>query len=141
MSRDDYFYDLAKEGAHMREIEAEEDRQLRETPYRIIYPNGGEEPRSVRWPREPGFSMIEDEIGPLFAPDHFEHVSVFWNGAYTDLFVSELGAINGSPVNPKATEIYHENMRQHNPEGYLALGEAMPRIYGTAVLFSRRVWF
>jgi hypothetical protein len=73
----------------------------------------------------------------LLAPAaHYEHVNVFWNGTYLDMFVDEMGLTNGLPINPRATEVYLNNVRVHQPE---LLIDATS-IHGPAVLFDRKVW-
>jgi hypothetical protein len=48
------------------------------------------------------------------------------------------------PVNTTATEVYHNNLKTHDPKRFAKLA-ARPQgpdmIYGPAILFDRRVWY
>lgn len=68
-----------------------------------------------------------------------EHVNVWHDGKYLDMFVDETSALDGLPENRKATAIYHANMLAHEPPDS-ALRKDMPSIYGDAVLFLQQVW-
>jgi hypothetical protein len=102
--------------------------------------------------RRPVFEDLIPEINAALkmAPGvHYEHVKVFWKDEHLDAFVDEFSSLadpNGVvevgrseplPVNEKATEIYHNNVRVHEPR--LLKGAAS--IHGTMVLFDRPVWF
>jgi hypothetical protein len=52
------------------------------------------------------------------------------------MFVNANGIDEGLPVNPKATEIYHNNGKAHGQDMTSA-----PSIDGVAVLLNRNVWF
>lgn len=67
-----------------------------------------------------------------------EHVRVFWKGKYTSMFVDEMGRLQGMPLNSKATEIYRNNIRVHDPDNYAPA--LMPWIAGPAILFEQDVW-
>lgn len=88
-------------------------------------------------PEQPVLADFRDYITPYF-DEPFEHVTVFWNGEYTDMFVGETSALRGLPVNEMASKIYNNNLVVHDPSNPRA---GTGTIYGTAVLFSRRVWF
>jgi hypothetical protein len=54
------------------------------------------------------------------------------------MFVDEMGLPKNLPRNEKATEIYRNNWLTQHPG---ADPDSLPHIAGTAVIFSRRVWF
>jgi len=80
-------------------------------------------------------SIFAEHIG---ADIEMERVNVFHDGRYTDMFVDELGKINGLPVNERATRIYRANMLAHDPDP--PLPDDMPWIHGDVLLFSEKVW-
>lgn len=114
--------------------------KLINTDITVLRPDGSHtEYYGLDLPEEPPLKVIQAYVMPhIDGDDDMERVNVFWNGMYTDMFVGEFSAKRGLPVNIKATEIYRNNMLTH-VEGTIA--DEMPMIYGTAVLFSRRVWF
>lgn len=89
-------------------------------------------------PERPAFDVLGKIVWPHLDGGEMERVNVYWGGRYTDLFVDAEGVEKGLPVNEKATEIYHNNLLTHAPED---LDDDAPKVYGPAVLFSRRVWF
>jgi hypothetical protein len=83
---------------------------------------------------------LHDTIMRMIAPaEHFEHVRVFWWDRYTDMFVDDVGALKGLPVNEVATEIYLNNLRVHDPDSQHLI--APPSIHGAAVLVDKKVWY
>ena len=98
---------------------------------------------SVAMEPVPNLNELIAACQPFIAPDdpnwrEIERVNIFWNGRYYDMFVDEHSVAKGLPVNPRATELYHNNMKVHAPE---RLGPNPPSVYGPAVVFLRRVWF
>jgi hypothetical protein len=88
----------------------------------------------------PVFELLRSHIMTALEPaEDYEHVNVFWQGEYRDMFVDETGALKGLPRNDKATTIYLNNMRTHDPENPALIDP--PAIYGPAVLFDTKVWF
>lgn len=94
----------------------------------------------------------------------FEHVSVNSFNGPTDMFVDDMGPLDGHPVNEAATLIYwsatilHEMARkggietadeyQHRHAEALQVAARrfandyrLPKIHGRAILFRDRVWF
>lgn len=67
-----------------------------------------------------------------------EHVSVLHDGAARDMFVGENSACRDLPLNMKATAIYRAAHLAHHPKDHPA---SLPAIFGTAILFSHRVWY
>lgn len=105
------------------------------TIYRVGRPV---ETGEVDWPVEPGYFNIKNLVEPILDGKHLEHVTVFHEGQYTDMFVDETGQLDNLPVNPDATAIYRNNVLVHVPG---TKPEDMPDIRGTAIVFSRKVWF
>jgi hypothetical protein len=88
----------------------------------------------------PVFELLKPYILTALEPaEEYEHVNVFWTGQYLDMFVDEMSALKGLPRNDKATKIYLNNMRTHDPENPALIDP--PAIYGPAVLFDAKVWF
>lgn len=87
---------------------------------------------------KPGLPRLRELVEPHLNGGRLERVAVLHDGLYTDMFVHEEGHAAGLPRNEAATEIYRANWLSRNPGGD---PESVPWIAGTAVLFSRRVWF
>lgn len=67
----------------------------------------------------------------------FEHVTVLFNGERRDMFVDEMGALQGLPVNDAATAIYWTASRARGESDF----RNAPRIHGVAILFpDHQVW-
>lgn len=109
------------------------------TEYTVLRADGTAEGREVDWPEAPTFKAMSALIEPILEAD-LERANVFWDGKYTDMFVDDCGKLKGLPRNEKATTIYRNNCLVHDPVSYPD-PEKMPCIYGTAILFSRKVWF
>lgn len=110
--------------------------------YRFISVDGTETTHSVDLLDEPGHRHTKlHEIFELhFGPDiEMEHVNVWYDDHYTDMFVDETGSWKGLPINKTATDIYRANVLAHavNPPN----PEDMPPIFGDAILFEKKVWF
>ena len=120
---------------------------LIDTDYLLIQPNSHLTPGMVQWPMEPGYDAISQLVTPLLDGAQLEHVRVWLTpdykpnqaGAYTDMFVDDMGLLKGLPINSLATKIYRANILTHDPK--LAATMELPFIHGPAVLFSRRVWY
>jgi hypothetical protein len=108
------------------------------TTYSVIRPGHASETHSIDWPKEPGFDRISALVRPLLDGAELERVAVLHHQRRTDMFVDETGALRGLPRNDEATEIYRANWLQQHPH---TDPEALPAIYGTAILFDRPVWF
>lgn len=114
------------------------------TTYQLYLP-GQDQPvstQTVDWPKAPKGKQLRRLIESLLAGGGIEHVRVFWQGVYTSMFVDGMSSVHGLPVNAKATEIYHNNVRIHDPSRYAAQKARgdMPSIHGPAILFDRDVW-
>ena len=108
--------------------------------YSLIRAEGETESFTADFNGEPEswHGQLRDVFAQHFGDDIvYEHVNVWHQGSYTDMFVDETGALKGLPVNAEASEIYHANVKAHFPEE--ATGE-MALIYGDALLFRQKVW-
>ena len=108
-----------------------------ETRYTIIKPDGRQHDDRVEWPKDPGYDRIKTLVTPILGGD-LEHVSVLHDGKPTDMFVDEEGVRKHLERNDKATAIYRAWWIKGHPTDN---PEALSAIYGTAILFHRRVWF
>lgn len=114
------------------------------TKYQVIQPDGTTTEHEVDLPADPSLREMNTICVPHIGPgEPLERVKVFWDGFYRSMFVSEMGhralTTRGPlPINPKATEIYHNNIKVHAPAEHDPDG---PTIAGVAVLFDRRIWF
>lgn len=122
------------------------------TKYTIFLPDNSVEPieRATDWPDKPDFHTIAAIIEPALlefgAKNDAERVNVWLtpdfepggDGFYTDMFVDEMGLIDGLPRNDRATKIYRAN---HLTFQKPAFPETLPYIAGPAIVFHRRVWF
>jgi hypothetical protein len=130
-------------------LEALERMTPMHTQFRIYYPDGRitthDHIFQLRWP---SLADIKGVVEPALGTPDCEHVRVFWawkeggHAEYLDLFVDEDGIAKGLPINSAATEVYHANVKHHDPRG-LGSPEALaiaPKIHGTAVLFKDKIW-
>lgn len=90
------------------------------------------------------FDALRRVVEPVVG-EPMEHVNVFtdFHGGtdfcYLDMFVNEMGRLNGLQRNEHATAIYRNNVQVH--EVIAPPPEAMPWIAGPAILFEKKVWF
>lgn len=99
----------------------------------------------IDWPPKPGIDLINKLVKPLLNDSWIEHVSVLYDfhnvGKLepSDMFVDEIGALKSLPINREATLIYHtftnDRRKPKSPLTNLAF------IYGTAIIFERRIWY
>mgnify|MGYP001599508811 FL=1 len=120
-----------------------EDKDLIETKYTVIQPDGTTRDEVVKWPQKPGYKAMAALIDPLVG-GNLERVNVLDPNrrdksefTYTDMFVNDRHQ-GKLPANAKATEIYRANWLKANPKDK---PDSLEMIYGTAILFHRRVWF
>ena len=108
--------------------------------YTLIRADGLIESHTDEFPGEPEgwYGEVRRLFSRHFGEDVFyEHVNVWHQGQYRDMFVDETGALKGLPVNAEASEIYHANVKAHFPD---EANDDMPLIYGDALLFEQKVW-
>ena len=117
------------------------------TSFKILYPDGRVIPGEVDWPKEPGYERIAALVEPLLGQGrHLEHVSILRPDhrrdeklrpySARDMFVDELGALDGLPLNPTATKLYQALTVYRTGSAGDCQG-----IFGLAVVFDKRVWF
>jgi len=97
-------------------------------------------------PERPTYQQIQTVVEPYLKVARLEvrleHVTVLGdNGDRADMFVDDIGAIIGLPVNLEATRIYHRASIEHGEKEVDGIIPNAPRIHGCAVLFARRIWF
>jgi hypothetical protein len=115
---------------------------MMETAYTVYFPNGH---------TRMGHAKIDDEtpqkalagvkaivLDVIGRDSVMEHVRVWYDGKYRDMFVDELGHEKGLPRNENATGIYRANELVHAKPP--PKPEALPFIVGPAVLFAKSVW-
>jgi len=111
---------------------------LIQTGYSIFYPDGRVIYGQCKLPEKPGGQELRRMLSPMLDGADPERVNVWHGGTYTDMFVDEIGMLKGLARNEQATAIYRANVLEHEPNP--PDPEDMPAIYGTAVLFGRKVW-
>lgn len=121
--------------------------------YRIVRSDGQESKHFVDLPEaEKGralvtsddakkrYAMVKEIVAGVIGEDNdFEHVTVWHDDLYLDMFVDETGVEKDLPVNPIATSIYRANVLAHEPPDSVLLKD-LPSIHGDAVLFLEKVW-
>jgi hypothetical protein len=133
----------------VRLLEALERITPMHTQYRIFDPDGTITTVNIQFEqRWPSLATIKLILAPILGTLDCEHVRVFWSWehggkpTYCDMFVDENGVAKSLSPNPAATEVYHNNVRHHDPRG-LGSPEALavaPKIHGVAILFKDVVW-
>ena len=108
------------------------------TTITILFADGREETKEIDMAEHPTLREIENVLTPYFDGAYIEHVNVLTDNGYSDMFVDEDGFMKTLPRNEKATTIYRSNWLEQHPQ---VNPESMNHIVGTAVVFSRRVWF
>lgn len=108
------------------------------TQYHIYRVGKPVETAEIEWPKEPGYRLIKELMMPLLDGAELEHVTVLFKDEAADMFVDEISALKALPRNDDATAIYRANWLKQHPS---CDPETLPAIYGTAILFGRRVWF
>lgn len=113
--------------------------------YRFLFHDGREQVGKTDLPEredDPGFkkrwaiirTIALEAIG---ADNDPEHVLVWHEGKYLDMYVDEIGVLKELPFNAKATKIYRANWLAHEPNPGPEF--ALPHIAGNAVLFMEKV--
>lgn len=105
------------------------------TTYRVLYVDGSERSNEVDIPEHPHEDVIDALVCPLLGSDDMQRRSVLYRGHTADMFVDPDAEADGAAVNGAATDIHLTAYRTFDPDGVLP---TQP-IYGTAVLFDRRV--
>lgn len=118
------------------------------TKYLTMLVDGSTTSGEVDWPHEPGYERIRALVAPILERGALEHVSVWadFSGGEKyqalDMFVDDCGLIKHLPRNEAATVIYRRaNLLGKSVARPVEDAETLSAIYGTAILFNRRVWF
>lgn len=86
------------------------------------------------------YELVKEIVARVIGDGNdIEHVTVWHDDLYLDMFVDETGVEKGLPVNPIATSIYRANVLAHEPSDSDLLKD-LPSIHGDAVLFLEKVW-
>jgi len=93
---------------------------------KIIQVNGNIELKDILG--TPADAVLKKWIGCEF----LEIVRVFYEGKHEQLIIDEMGSLDKKTFNLTATDIYHENIRVHEPSLLLNAN----CIYGIAVLLT-----
>lgn len=104
----------------------------------IIVFRPGQKPEHRTVPKPAGLDQIRRMVCPLLEDADLEHVAVLYNNAPHDMFVDEIGTLQGLPRNEEATAVYRASWLSRNPSDD---PESLPAIHGPAVLTLSKVWF
>ena len=91
---------------------------------------------TVMLPETPDLEVLNAVLRPLIG-GAFVHVHIAAEDGLRDMFVHETGEIDRLPVNPVASQLYRAGLLTSNLD---TRPDDLPPIYGTAVVFTRRVW-
>jgi len=112
----------------------------REIPTLIYHTNGTcEEAVTPQWEDGKDFDRLQFALRAFFEPRHYEHVNILHPDSeteYVDMFVDEVGALTGLPINEEATRLYQRNAIIHQG----AKAEELNKIYGPAIVILEKVW-
>jgi hypothetical protein len=101
----------------------------------IFHENGTQETFEQDVPIDPEYDVLKPLCDRAFS-GYMEHVTVFFEGRYTDMFVDEESKLKGQMRNEAATAIYRNNAITHmgvsNPE-------TLDYIAGGALLFHEPI--
>lgn len=114
--------------------------------YKVFYADGRESDGSITLPARDSdpeskvrWRKIRDLVLEFIGPENDpEHVTVWYDSRYLDMFVDETGVLKELPMNMRATAIYRANVQAHEPNPEPE--DEMPFIAGNAVLFLEKVW-
>lgn len=97
--------------------------------YRILYSDGREVTKQVELPgdnerritptaeQRKRWAIVRELTQVIIGADNeVEHVNVWHDGKYLDMFVDEQGVLKALPLNQKATAIYRANVLAHEPD-------------------------
>lgn len=113
--------------------------------YRLFHTSGRVEKLTAEFRRKGDAGRLADTrmVFDRHVPGaHMEHVTVWFDEAYTDMFVDEEGKLKGLPFNEAATLVYWENTKVHMPEQFVVAMRSgnIDVICGDAILFEARIW-
>ena len=109
-----------------------------QTKYLIFHTDNSVEEKEIDWPTKPTFKVINSLLEPILNGAYLEHVSVLYEDKRSDMFLDEEGKLKHLSRNEKATAIYRAATLKYKPK---TPPETLDFICGTAILFTRIVWF
>lgn len=109
------------------------------TKYRVFSEAGTFADHEILMDEKPRYDDLRDLVEPHLGGGRLMHVRVLCPelGAWTDMFVDEMGALRRLPRNDAATKIYRNGFLSKRPDDD---PEKLPYIAGAAVVFLRPVW-
>jgi hypothetical protein len=109
------------------------------TKYRVFSEAGTFADHEILMDEKPSYDDLRSLVEPHLGGARLMHVRVLCPllGAWTDMFVDEMGALRRLPRNDDATRIYRNGFLSKRPDDD---PEKLPYIAGTAVVFLRQVW-
>ena len=116
--------------------EDKEDKKI-PTKYRVIPETGHFADHEIMLEKKPVYADLRGVVEPHLGGANLMHVPVLLLGAWTDMFIDEMGALKRLPRNDAATTIYRNGFLSKNPDDD---PEKLPYIAGPAVVFFRPVW-
>jgi hypothetical protein len=119
-------------------VMAGEDKKV-PTKYRVIPETGSFADHEIMLEKKPVYADLRGVVEPHLGGANLMHVRVLCPllGAWTDMFIDEMGALKRLPRNDAATTIYRNGFLSKNPDDD---PEKLPYIAGPAVVFFRPVW-
>jgi hypothetical protein len=109
------------------------------TTYRVFSEAGTFADHEILMEKKPRYDDLRSLVEPHLGGARLMHVRVLCPvlGAWTDMFVDEMGALRRLPRNDAATKIYRNGFLSKRPDDD---PETLPYIAGKAVVFLRQVW-
>jgi hypothetical protein len=116
-----------------------EEKKKISTKYRVFSEAGTFADHEILMDEKPSYNDLCSLVEPHLGGSRLMHVRVLCPllGAWTDMFVDEMGALRRLPRNDDATRIYRNGLLSKRPDDD---PEKLPYIAGTAVVFLRPVW-
>jgi len=102
----------------------------------FIYTVGADIADEMMIPKPEQYKEMNTVFAPLIGCKNIEHVSVLFNSRPADMFVGDVSALEGLPVNTAATRIYWAHSRKLG----LPIDANTPRIHGTAIVSPTIIW-
>jgi hypothetical protein len=114
--------------------------EMKKCHYEVIYANGKVEKGDFDLDPDPKKVHVAAALimrAVIGRDNHPERVTVYWEGSYREMYVDEVGGLTGLPRNQKATDIYRNNVMQHEPGKHQP--NDLPWVHGDVVLFDIRL--
>jgi hypothetical protein len=109
------------------------------TKYRVLSEAGTFVEHEILMEKKPLYDDLRNLVEPHLGGSRLMHVRVLCPllGAWTDMFIDEMGALRRRPRNDPATKIYRNGFLSKRPDDD---PETLPYIAGPAVVFLRPIW-